>query len=215
MNFPPQASRSGGSKTDRGFTMVEIAIALGVIAFALVAIIGILPFGLQVQQENREKTVIKQDAVYFMNAIRTGAREEDDLPAFVESIDVGGTVVSNFPSGYEIIGLLSRTNYLGANEPVSALVRAISGSAAGRSVQSGDLAFRYRMNVMIEPLPNPNPNHPNLAALWSRVWDIRMEFQWPILPGGQVGGNRAVYRGMVTGTVTNDPPGSPYLFFEP
>src|SRR6266516_2625531 len=47
--------------TTNGFTMVEIAIAVAVIAFALVAIIGILPAGLQVQKENREDTLMAQD----------------------------------------------------------------------------------------------------------------------------------------------------------
>jgi len=55
------------------FTMVEIAIAIGVIGFALVAIIGILPAGLGVQKDNREDTVITQDAPYFLDAIRNGA----------------------------------------------------------------------------------------------------------------------------------------------
>ncbi|MGO8701589.1 MAG: hypothetical protein ACLQVY_28230 [Limisphaerales bacterium] len=55
-----------------GFTMVEIAMAIGVIGFALVAIIGILPAGMGVQQSNREDTIISQDAPYFMDAIRNG-----------------------------------------------------------------------------------------------------------------------------------------------
>ena len=54
------------------FTMVEIAIAIGVIGFALVAIIGILPAGMNVQKDNREDTTIGQDAPYFMDAIRNG-----------------------------------------------------------------------------------------------------------------------------------------------
>jgi type II secretory pathway pseudopilin PulG len=55
-----------------GFTMVEIAMAIGVIGFALVAIVGILPAGMGVQQSNREDTIISQDAPYFMDAIRSG-----------------------------------------------------------------------------------------------------------------------------------------------
>jgi len=55
-----------------GFTMVEIAMAIGVIGFALVAIVGILPAGMGMQQSNREDTIISQDAPYFMDAIRNG-----------------------------------------------------------------------------------------------------------------------------------------------
>src|SRR6202167_2126854 len=56
-----------------GFTMIEIATAIGVIGFALVAIIGILPAGMNVQKDNSEDTLIAQDAAYFMDAIRNGA----------------------------------------------------------------------------------------------------------------------------------------------
>ena len=41
-------------RSNSAFTMVEIALALAIIGFALVAIIGVLPFGLNVQRQNRE-----------------------------------------------------------------------------------------------------------------------------------------------------------------
>jgi len=63
------------SGTCGGFTMVEIAICLAVIGFALVAIIGVLPIGMNVQKDNREETVINFDANYLMNAIRSGAQD--------------------------------------------------------------------------------------------------------------------------------------------
>ncbi len=77
-----------------GFTMVEIAIALAVIGFALVAIIGVLPSGLEVQKDNREETIINQDAAYFMDALRNGARGADDLTNYVQAIVVASTNAS-------------------------------------------------------------------------------------------------------------------------
>src|SRR6187551_56969 len=68
------------------FTLVEIALSLAIIGFALVAIIGVLPFGLNVQKENREETIIVQEATYLLDAIRNGARGLDDLTNYVESI---------------------------------------------------------------------------------------------------------------------------------
>lgn len=68
------------------FTMVEIAICIGVIGFAMVAIIGILPIGLNVQRDNREVTLINFDANYLLNAIRSGARGQDELTNYVISI---------------------------------------------------------------------------------------------------------------------------------
>jgi len=66
--------------------MIEIALSLAVIAFALVAIIGVLPTGMNVQKENREETIINQDANLFINAIRNGARGLDDLTNYVFAI---------------------------------------------------------------------------------------------------------------------------------
>src|SRR6478736_2420767 len=74
------------------FTLVEIALSLAIIGFALVAIIGVLPFGLNVQKENREETIIVQEATYLLDAIRNGARGLDDLTNYVESITNIATV---------------------------------------------------------------------------------------------------------------------------
>src|SRR5438046_10568599 len=90
----------------RAFTMIEIAISVAVIAFALVAIIGVLPAGLQVQKENREDTLMAQDGTYWMEAIRNGAVGLDDLTNYVEQIKVGGTN-RPFSNAQELIGLLS------------------------------------------------------------------------------------------------------------
>jgi type II secretory pathway pseudopilin PulG len=68
------------------FTMIEIAMALAVIGFALVAIIGVLPQGMDVQKENRRETIINQDANYLLQAIRGGAQGLNDLTNYVMSI---------------------------------------------------------------------------------------------------------------------------------
>jgi type II secretory pathway pseudopilin PulG len=73
-------------QSESAFTMVEIAISLAIIGFALVAIIGVLPLGLDVQKDNRQETIINQDAGYFMDAIRNGARGLDDLTNYVIGI---------------------------------------------------------------------------------------------------------------------------------
>ncbi len=66
--------------------MVEIAICLAIIGIALVAIIGVLPAGLNVQKDNREETLIGQDATVLIENIRNGARGLDDLTNYVVAI---------------------------------------------------------------------------------------------------------------------------------
>jgi len=68
------------------FTMVEIAICLAIIGVALVAIIGVLPVGLRTQRDNREETLINQDATVFIEAIRNGAFGLNDLTNYVYAI---------------------------------------------------------------------------------------------------------------------------------
>ena len=87
--------------------MVEIAICLAIIGIALVAIIGVLPAGLNVQKDNREETLIDQDATVFLENIRNGARGLDDLTNYVLAItnswtlyNANGTVIGIGVNGY-------------------------------------------------------------------------------------------------------------------
>ena len=61
-----------GRHGEAAFTMVEVAMSLAIVAFALVAIMGVMPTGLNVQRQNREETVISQDASFIMEAIKAG-----------------------------------------------------------------------------------------------------------------------------------------------
>ena len=124
----------------RAFTMIEIALSLAVIGFALVAIISVLPLAMNAQKENREETIINQDASVFLNAIRSGARGMDDLTNYVIVITNYYTLYRNgtpvparsgyhwydqnnsshgfayrLASGSNIIGLLSTPKYIYAN----------------------------------------------------------------------------------------------------
>jgi Tfp pilus assembly protein PilV len=82
------SSASQGHPARRGlsaFTMVEVAIALGVIAIALVAIIGVMPTGLQVQRENRQDTILNQDGWLLVEVLR-GGRDVSDRQTPVASM---------------------------------------------------------------------------------------------------------------------------------
>jgi type II secretory pathway pseudopilin PulG len=100
----PMFSRTRTSRNwsrESAFTMVEIAISLAIIAFALVAIIGVLPLGLDVQKENRQETIINQDAGYWMDAIRNGARGLDDLTNYVMGITNYWTLIDTNPTPWD------------------------------------------------------------------------------------------------------------------
>src|SRR5688572_19668800 len=132
-------------KSESGFTMVEIAFSLAIVAFALVAIMGVLPTGMTVQKDNREDTLINNDGFFWAEAMRSGSRGVYDLTNFVEEIsNSNGRSVSTWSntwdassqivSSEQIIGLLSTPKYTNANgtvltNVVTARVRAINGPA--------------------------------------------------------------------------------------
>jgi hypothetical protein len=168
---------------ERGFTMVEIAIAIGVIGFALVAVIGILPAGMNVQKDNREDNAISQDAPFFVDAIRNGGTTNDFvnegldfLTNYVEKISFYGVTNGIFPSnpyasfsnfdkgggGAEIIGLLSTPEFPNVTLSNYTLTRAIVRSLASSAVQQNGanqvMSFRYQMDVEIVPFVNIAPD---------------------------------------------------------
>ncbi len=150
------------------FTMIEIAICLAIIGFALVAIIGVLPLGMNAQRDNREETVINQDATVLLEAIRGGARGADDLTNNVYAVTnfraffSGGTLQS-YPTlgwstadyltnGASIIGVLSTPEFTdaggvpqafppanGYSNHIVAYVRSISGLAAEKPPQDNSI----------------------------------------------------------------------------
>ena len=81
-----RGTRPSERPSECAFTMVEIAICLAIIGFALVAIIGVLPLGMNTQRENREETIINQDATVLLEAVRNGTHGANDLTNYVYAI---------------------------------------------------------------------------------------------------------------------------------
>ena len=198
--------------------MIEIAIALGVIAFALVAIMGILPLGLTVQRDNRFETIINQDATYWLEAIRDGAQHTSadnvDLTNFVERIEIvkGNNVVTYQNLGVppldyssNIIGILTRP--FDKDITVFANVRAFSGAVGEKR---SDVSFTYRMEIQllaIDPVTGAELLPPITPPA---LWELRLVMRWPVVAGGKPPAVRKPlqYRTMVTRNVRSDVWGS-------
>lgn len=211
--FSPTSRCAVALRGQAAFTMIEIAMALAIIGFALVAIIGILPMGLDVQKNNRRETIINQDANYFIEALRSGGVGLNDLTKYVAAIVVADNsgvkyyqnpdpIFANFPipsglptpealrltSGQTIIGLLSRPRSEGR---VEAYVKALSGAASEKSPQANaiinEAAFGYRLVPEIIPYDDPaDLNGSNSAVvnnLRRNLHEVRLLFRWPLLPG--------------------------------
>jgi prepilin-type N-terminal cleavage/methylation domain-containing protein len=155
------------------FTMIEIAISLAVIGIALVAIIGVLPIGMNVQKDNREETVIDQDATVFIEAIRGGASSPfgADLTNYIYAVtnswtlyNPNGSVGSTGINGYtnlpnyltnnaRIIGLLSTPEYTANDTFGEPLVNLLNGGYSNHVVAY----VRSISGPAVEKPPQDNP----------------------------------------------------------
>ncbi len=195
------------------FTLVEIAICLAIVSFALIAIIGVLPLGMDTQRQVREETVINQDATMLLEAIRNGNQigGGTDLANYVYAIqdEAGGTNYgpSILTSSQIIVGLLSTP---GGGHMVAS-VQAMSGLAAQESPQTNSTilndAFSYKVvcvNVPAQGVNNPNNLH-----------ELRMTFLWPILPNGQIGSGRQTFRATIAGQLSLAQTNPPLWYYQP
>jgi hypothetical protein len=97
--FPKKYATAVG-RGAAAFTMVEIAISIGVIGFALVAIIGILPAGMNVQKDNGEDTTISQDAPFFIESIRNGGTNAAFNPNLIGAVPWKAQSALDFLTNY-------------------------------------------------------------------------------------------------------------------
>jgi len=144
MKLPIAQSRRPAAG-NRGFTMIEIALCLAIVGFALVSILLVLPSGMDTQSQNRQATIVNQDASVLMEGIRNGERGLDDLTNYVYAITnywghyqlgvqtasgkngysmAGSSIPNNWPqgsasypitNGLRIVGLLSTPEYTDTN----------------------------------------------------------------------------------------------------
>jgi len=196
-----------GNKTrgEGGFTMIEIAIALAVIAIALVAIIGVFPSGLNIKRDNRTDTLIFNDARFFMEAIKNGARGVMDLSQFVDEVN-GRNAAGMTPE--QIIGLLSRTNV-----PNVAIVRSLAGVPSEMTQETKDLAFRY---MLISELREFQSGTQYSASLHTNLYELKLTFRWPVRGDGSVVTNSATtrtFRTLVSGRLIQTNVGGDTLWF--
>jgi type II secretory pathway pseudopilin PulG len=221
-----RAFTSAATRRHSGFTMIEIAISLAIIAFALIAIIGVLPIGLRVQRDNREETIINQDAVYLMDAIRSGARGLDDLTNYVDRIDVTNNVtkrsfyLADFGVNPQmIVGLLSTPNNFPYTDRVTAYMRAISGNASEKPPQTDasirDLAFAYRLTAEVIPYVFSTNNPPDHVTrnLQTNLFEVRLTFRWPLFPNRTIGNGKLTFRTLASGFLQPDLVNGQNVFF--
>lgn len=209
-----------------GFTMIEIAISIAIVGFALVAVIGVLPAGMNTQRDNREETMVNQDAQYLVEALTHGIKQNGYLSNVVSRIewrDTNGVPRFTFNGPFyneQAIGLMSvRYGFLTNGFEMAsarAVMRSMNGSVtlgwSAIDTNSQDLALWYVVDVQIQPTLTARPasrdsvSGPNIGdvqqSLRDNLHEVRVTFRWPSNPDGTiVGQNRLTLRSNIAGEV--------------
>ncbi|HVR35034.1 MAG TPA: prepilin-type N-terminal cleavage/methylation domain-containing protein [Methylomirabilota bacterium] len=132
-----------------GFTMIEIALSLAIIAFALVAIIGVLPMGLTAQRDNRLETLIDQEGKYLLEQVRSGqvplSQLEIPRDPYKLRISQSGVVAER---GLETNSVAFKYLYTSAAYPV---MHPLPENASDEQIAAGELLSRglYEISVTL------------------------------------------------------------------
>ncbi len=230
MKLLPSISTQRGLRPGRAagqrvaaFTMLELALCLGIIGVALVAIIGVLPTGMQVQRDNREDTIIYQDAGYIMAAIRGGdnTNMNDTLATNLSWIKIykngilldpfssGGqyTATNGQISGSDIIGMLSLPSPPISIYSVQAKFWAGTGPVAASAPINRNFAFSYLLTPEVVPYSapfSPTADPVYVQKLTNNLYEVRLNLRWPVLPNGNAGLGRKTYRTMISGNLVSN-----------
>ena len=187
-----------------GFTMVEVAISIAIVAFALVAIIGVMPTGLNVQKENREDTLVNADASFLLEAIRGGANSANLNVLAGNLVSLTANPAPPVTNAMWIISCLSMPQSAGSCQ---AVFRSFSGNLRDQDPNGQLGAFSYQVASEINPVqldPTTAANYPTYAAkLASNLFDVKLTFRWPIY-GTNFGNGRLVVRTRINGQLSAD-----------
>ncbi len=187
--------------------------------------------------------------MFWLEAIRSGSRGLDYLtnyvdlitisnmlgvtafpsPAFTTRVPAGATMGDVLTNGQQIVGLLTLPKYLQrfnsdqyVTNHVTALVRAITGSAVEKSASARDMAFGYRMSSEVVPMnvypqvftnftePRLSPTNVLIRSnLWRMArnearnfYELRLMLQGPVIPKGRsydVLGTPKTFRALIGG----------------
>lgn len=211
-------------RTRAAFTLVEIALCIAIVAFALVAIIGVLPTGLEVKRENREDTVVNQDLQVWTEVIRSASTNSSVLTNYVEWVEFrnGATFVDRFYAtnltSREILGLIcnARYSYTATSTNTFRSVikcRAISRPLSMEATNIQDMTFSYLLRAEVIPMDtyisNSGADYGTTKALKTNLWDLRLVFEWPVIRdltnGSTVGSGFRSMRTMVAAGVHQEP----------
>ena len=159
--FAPSSNR-------RAFTLVEVALALGIVAFALVPIIGILGIAMTTNTESGSDTSIAAMTTLVLNDLRSAP------------FNAMGEAVPSDPANYQIASLnttLADSTYYFSNEGSLVYVGDPTKMAASTASQVVYECWVRKTADTSTQTPNADPTKP---GTYNQI-RLQLLFSWPYL----------------------------------
>lgn len=120
-----------------GFSLVEVVVALGVISFALLAIFGVLPIGLNTGHSAQNETRAPQIAQDILSSLASQARD----PTSPDALNPKATIQQPGGASYDV-------DLTGATSSYT-----LSANNDGNLVATYSAALPYKVTITIDPKP--------------------------------------------------------------
>ena len=128
------------ARSRSGFSLVEVTLALGVAAFCLLAVFGLLPIGLKTQQTAIEQTAATRIVSAVVSDLRSTARATTTSSLFTINIPAN-TASSSSTLYFDTEGHFSPT--IGANSRYRLTITFIPNSTGGRGATFAHLLVTW------------------------------------------------------------------------
>ena len=142
-------------KTNRGFSLIEVTLALGVAGFCLVTIMGLIPLGLNSNQNSLEQTMAASLASQVYSDLRVAAKTSNATsPRF--NIPIASGTTMQFTSDGQVVAA-------GASQPAN--------------------PARFKVNISFANPPAPQGSGSTLPP--GQSTQVHILVTWPPVPAAQ------------------------------
>jgi uncharacterized protein (TIGR02598 family) len=166
------------NRRSSAFSLVEVVLALGVVAFAIVAILGLVPTGLQTSHSSQDETRAAQIAQSVINTMASQAQTNFTavglpLPSPAPTIDLTSSITSaTSPAAFFYADNDGQISQSAANATfsISVLTDDFSATASPVPFDHG-YANKVTVRIVSPPLPTANatPNSNQAVRDYVRV----------------------------------------------
>jgi len=151
---------------DKAFSLVEVVLAIGVIAFAVVAILGMFPVGLQTSHSAQDETRAPQIATYIFSSFASQAQSRFTSvvvpvasPSPAPTLDLS---MSNSPVTTPVVFVYADNDGKLSNSSTTGTYSISIGTNNAPVGFDSNYANQVTIRVVSPPLPNqgatPTPN---------------------------------------------------------